>query len=34
MRSGLANATFEQRRELVKLLVDRIMVTDEEVEIR
>jgi site-specific DNA recombinase len=34
VRSGLANATFEQRRELVKLLVDRIIVTDEEVEIR
>ncbi len=34
VRSGLANATFEHRRELVKLLVDRVIVTDEEVEIR
>jgi hypothetical protein len=34
MRSALASATFEQRRELVKLLVDRVIVTDEAVEIR
>jgi hypothetical protein len=34
VRSGLADATFEQRRELVELLVDRVIVTDEEVEIR
>jgi site-specific DNA recombinase len=34
VRSGLANATFEQRRKLVELLVDRVFVTDEEVEIR
>jgi site-specific DNA recombinase len=34
VRSGLANATFEQRRKLVELLIDRVIVTDEEVEIR
>ena len=34
VRSGLANATFEQRRRLVELLIDRVIVTDEEVEIR
>jgi DNA invertase Pin-like site-specific DNA recombinase len=34
VRSGLAEATFEQKRELVELLVDRVIVTDEEVEIR
>ncbi len=34
VRSGLANATFEQRRKLVELLIDRAIVTDEEVEIR
>jgi site-specific DNA recombinase len=34
VRSGLADATFEQKRELVELLVDRVIVTDEEVEIR
>jgi site-specific DNA recombinase len=32
--SGLAGATFEQRRKLVELLIDRVIVTDEEVEIR
>jgi site-specific DNA recombinase len=31
---GLANATFEQRRQLVELLIDRVIVTDGEVEIR
>jgi hypothetical protein len=31
---GLAGATFEQRRELVLLLIDRVLVTDGEVEIR
>jgi site-specific DNA recombinase len=30
----LASATFEQRRVLVKLLIDRVIVTDEDVEIR
>jgi site-specific DNA recombinase len=34
VQAGLANATFEQRRQLVELLVDRVVVTDEEVEIR
>jgi site-specific DNA recombinase len=32
--NGLAKATFEQRRELVELLIDRVVVADEEVEIR
>ena len=31
---GLANATFEQRRKLVELLIDRVIVTGEKVEIR
>jgi site-specific DNA recombinase len=34
VRSGLANATFEQKRVLVELLIDQVVVTDEEVEIR
>ena len=34
VRAGLANATFEQKRKLVELLIDRVIVTDEEVEIR
>jgi site-specific DNA recombinase len=34
VRSGLADATFEQKRRLVELLIDRVIVTDEEVEIR
>jgi site-specific DNA recombinase len=34
VRSGLAEATFEQRRRLVELLIDRVIVTEEEVEIR
>lgn len=34
VRGGLADATFEHKRELVKLLVDRVIVSDEEVEIR
>jgi site-specific DNA recombinase len=34
VHSGLANATFEQKRKLVELLIDRVIVTDEEVEIR
>ena len=32
-RAGLANATFAQRRALVELLIDRVIVTDGEVEI-
>jgi site-specific DNA recombinase len=31
---GLTNATFEQKRRLVELLIDRVIVTGEEVEIR
>jgi site-specific DNA recombinase len=31
---GLAEATFEQKRHLIELLVDRVVVTGEEVEIR
>ena len=34
VRSGLADATFEQRRKLVELLIDRVIVLEEEVEIR
>jgi site-specific DNA recombinase len=34
VRVGLADATFEQKRRLVELLIDRVIVTDEEVEIR
>ncbi len=34
MRAGLAHATFAQRRALVELLIDRVIVTDEAVEIR
>jgi site-specific DNA recombinase len=31
---GLHEATFEQKRQLIELLVDRVVVTNEEVEIR
>jgi site-specific DNA recombinase len=34
VQSGLQSATFEQKRSLVELLIDRVIVTDEEVEIR
>ena len=34
VRQGLAQATFDQRRALVELLIDRVIVTDGEVEIR
>ena len=34
VRAGLAEATFEQKRRLVELLIDRVIVNDEEVEIR
>ena len=34
VRAGLNDATFEQRRRLVELLIDRVIVTDDEVEIR
>ena len=31
---GLADATFEQKRQLIELLVDRVVVTGTEMEIR
>ena len=34
VQHGLATATFEQRRQLALLLIDRVVVTDAEVEIR
>src|SRR6266404_3845734 len=34
IRAGLATATFEQRRLLAELLIDRVIVTDGEAEIR
>jgi site-specific DNA recombinase len=34
IHAGLANATFEQKRSLVELLIDRVLVADGEVEIR
>jgi site-specific DNA recombinase len=34
VQQGLANATFEQKRQLVELLIDRVIVTNDEVEIR
>jgi site-specific DNA recombinase len=34
VQTALATATFEQRRQLVELLVDRVVVTDGDVEIR
>ena len=34
LRAGLERATFEQRRQLVELLIDRVVVTDGAVEIR
>ncbi len=34
VQQGLAEATFEQKRQLVELLIDRVVVTGEEVEIR
>jgi site-specific DNA recombinase len=34
IRLGLDNATFEQKRQLVELLIDRVIVTDDAVEIR
>src|SRR5581483_1645899 len=34
VRTGLASATFEQKRKLVELLIDHVLVSDEEVEIR
>src|SRR3984893_6029448 len=34
VQQGLAQATFEQKRQLIELLIDRVVVTNEEVEIR
>ncbi|MDP9314426.1 MAG: recombinase family protein [Chloroflexota bacterium] len=34
IQTGLEEATFEQRRQLVELVVDRVVVTNDEVEIR
>jgi site-specific DNA recombinase len=34
VRAGLATATFPQRRQLAELLIDRVVVTDDHVEIR
>jgi site-specific DNA recombinase len=34
VNGGLSNASFEQRRALVELLIDRVIVSDEEIEIR
>jgi len=34
VRLGLDNATFEQKRQLVELLIDRVIITDDAVEIR
>jgi site-specific DNA recombinase len=34
VQASLTNATFEQKRRLVELLIDRVIVTDEDVEIR
>jgi site-specific DNA recombinase len=34
VRQGLEQATFDQKRLLIELLIDRVIVTDAEVEIR
>jgi site-specific DNA recombinase len=34
VQASLTNATFEQKRRLVELLIDRVIVTNAEVEIR
>jgi site-specific DNA recombinase len=34
VQQGLTSATFEQKRHLIELLIDRVIVTNEEVEIR
>jgi site-specific DNA recombinase len=34
VRAGLATASFAQRRLLVELLIDRVVVTNDKVEIR
>ena len=32
VRAGLATATFPQRRQLAELLIDRVIVTDDQVD--
>jgi len=34
VQAGVADASFDQRRQLVELLIDRVVVTGDEVEIR
>lgn len=34
VQTGLEQATFEQKRKLIELLIDRVIVTDENIEIR
>jgi site-specific DNA recombinase len=34
VQTGLASATFEQKRQLLELLIDRVVVTNDQVEIR
>jgi site-specific DNA recombinase len=34
VQQGLAQVTWEQKRQLVELLIDRVVVTDDHVEIR
>ena len=34
VEKGIEKATFERKRELIELLIDRVVVSDEEVEIR
>ena len=34
VRAGLVQATFAQKRQLIELLIDRVIVTDEQAEIR
>ena len=34
VQAGLAEASFAQKRQLVELLIDRVVVTDADVEIR
>jgi len=34
VQQGLTETTFEQKRQLIELLIDRVVVTNEEVEIR
>ena len=34
VQQGLSEATFEQKRQLIELLIDRVVVSEQEVEIR